>query len=300
MPIVPPSPTTISSPMEDCPNEAPPSLQLTRKRKADPADLVDLDDHQNTDHTQQHNDDDNIRLDPSATPRIPTDPSEVSAAPAAWLLQGIWQQSLALKTSAAPLMPVDRQEGPSRPKRPRIEIPSSSLPRKFRRSRVLYTTGVPYSPRRFARHTRPAVVAETDTVSAVQTRTSSPTPTPKRVSQSLPVSPIEATPPVHSYTHVPPHQPPINRETLKELDLEAILRNPQLRPYPSLSLLRAYTPHILTFSLSLSRSRPLIPPRTPIPPYIQPPQTQHGRNLLARHRPRTRNRMHMYHPRLAR
>ncbi|KAJ7134592.1 T-complex protein 11-domain-containing protein [Mycena epipterygia] len=30
-------------------------------------------------------------------------------------------------------------------------------------------------------------------------------------------------------THIPPHQPPINRNTLKELDLDAIIRNPQLR-----------------------------------------------------------------------
>ncbi|KAI0086511.1 T-complex protein 11-domain-containing protein [Irpex rosettiformis] len=198
--------------MDDCPNDSQPSLALSRKRKADP---VDLDDHQSQDHSQQQ-DTDALRLDPAATPRIPTDAPEVHAAPAAWLLvhhHRIWQQTSSSRASSsrsvasAPLMPVDRQEGPSRPKRPRIEIPSSVLtsPRKIRRGRVLYS-GVPYSPRRFARHTRPA-----------------------RVSQSLPVSPIDVTPPVHSYTHVPPHQPPINRETLKELDLEAILRNPQLR-----------------------------------------------------------------------
>ncbi|KAI0699079.1 T-complex protein 11-domain-containing protein [Cytidiella melzeri] len=229
--------------MEDCPNESPALHSLNRKRKADP---VDLDD-QPVDHAPQPDTThpDALRLDHSATPRIPTDAPEVHAAPAAWLLaqhhHRIWQQpaSPGASSSASPAaaataaaVHVDRQEGPSRPKRPRIDIPSSvpPSPRKIRRGRVLYS-GVPYSPRRFARHTRAAVVADTDVVAAVETPKSSPTPTPtlKRVSQSLPVSPIEATPPVQSYTHVPPHQPPINRETLKELDLEAILRNPQLR-----------------------------------------------------------------------
>ncbi|KAH9936309.1 T-complex protein 11-domain-containing protein [Fomitopsis serialis] len=49
-------------------------------------------------------------------------------------------------------------------------------------------------------------------------------PTTPRPSSSVPVSPIETFSP-----HIPSHQPPINRDTLKELDLEAILRNPQLR-----------------------------------------------------------------------
>ncbi|KAI0345793.1 Tcp11-domain-containing protein [Trametopsis cervina] len=235
------------SPMEDCPNEPKSLHALSRKRKADPVDLDDPAADRPPPPDGGHPD--ALRLDPSATPRIPTDAPEVHAAPAAWLLvphhHRIWHQPASSSTtrSSSPaacavagasspqpsFASVDRQEGPSRPKRPRVEIPSMPpSPRKVRRARVLYS-GVPFSPRRFARHTRAAVVADNDVVSAVETRKSSPEPTPKRVSQSLPVSPIEATPPAQSYTHVPPHSPPINRETLKELDLEAILRNPQLR-----------------------------------------------------------------------
>jgi hypothetical protein len=44
-------------------------------------------------------------------------------------------------------------------------------------------------------------------------------PSPSRI-----VIPIDPCSP-----HIPVRNPPINKDTLKELDLEAILRNPQLR-----------------------------------------------------------------------
>lgn len=244
--------------MEDCPNESPTIHSLSRKRKADG------DDAQGTDLPAAQDAADSLLLDPSATPRIPTEAPEVHAVPAAWLLAArhrdritpSWQQPdsppapapAAVNAAAAPpTFLADHQEGPSRPKRPRIEIPHSlaASPRKLRRGRVLYSGNLS-SPRRFARHVRSLFVADTDVVSAIETRKSSP-PTPKRVSQSLPVSPVE--PPVPSYTHIPPHQPPINRETLKELDLEAILRNPQLRSF--FSILLCFRPAVFTTVLRL-------------------------------------------------
>lgn len=239
--------------MEDCPNESPALHSLSRKRKADG------DDPQLTDPATDTAD--SLLLDPSATPRIPTDAPEVHAAPAAWLLARhrdritpSWQQSTpapaadgAKPPPPPPAFVSDRHEGPSRPKRPRIEIPHSlaAAPRKLRRGRVLYSGNLS-SPRRFARHVRSLFIPDTDVVSAIETRTSPSPPPPKRVSHSLPVSPVE--PPALSYTHIPPHQPPINRETLKELDLEAILRNPQLRSFSFLLLCS----HAVVFTSMLS------------------------------------------------
>jgi hypothetical protein len=53
-------------------------------------------------------------------------------------------------------------------------------------------------------------------------------PSPSRI-----VIPIDPCSP-----HIPVRNPPINKDTLKELDLEAILRNPQLRAFPLPSLIR--------------------------------------------------------------
>ncbi|OBZ71625.1 Protein SOK1 [Grifola frondosa] len=98
-------------------------------------------------------------------------------------------------------IPQVRHEGPSRPKRPRIDIPHSSST----------------SPRRIVSATEPGPCRGS-------LLRAGNLPSALRSCQSVPVSPIEPISP-----HIPPHQPPINRETLKELDLEAILRNPQLR-----------------------------------------------------------------------
>ncbi|KAJ6559226.1 T-complex protein 11-domain-containing protein [Mycena vulgaris] len=47
--------------------------------------------------------------------------------------------------------------------------------------------------------------------------------------KSISPSAISSIPIDPNSTHIPPLQPPINRNTLKELDLEVIIRNPQLR-----------------------------------------------------------------------
>ncbi|KAJ7784594.1 T-complex protein 11-domain-containing protein [Mycena metata] len=47
--------------------------------------------------------------------------------------------------------------------------------------------------------------------------------------KSIPPSTISSVPIDPNSTHIPPVHPPINRNTLKELDLDVIIRNPQLR-----------------------------------------------------------------------
>lgn len=210
-------PTTISPPqpsrcpMDDCPHESAHFHPLTRKRKADPTDAASTDK-------------DSLLMNPDATPRIPTEPTVMLP----------WQVP---QSASSPSFVVHApQDGPSKPKRPRIEIPTTipMSPRKSRSRRLLYSNNVS-SPRRPVRLLRPTTyLRESGVVSAVEPRRTAPLragsltplPSPLRSTLSLPVTPIEP-----SYVHVPSHQPPINRETLKELDLDAILRNPQLRAY---------------------------------------------------------------------
>ena len=65
---------------------------------------------------------------------------------------------------------------------------------------------------------------------------------------------------------VPPLTPPITRETLKELDLDAILRNPQLRAHG----LHCRNREILT----RPRTRPAVRPEPPIPADERAPEAR--------------------------
>jgi hypothetical protein len=122
----------------------------------------------------------------------------------------LWTQP---SSSAAPPPALVAAEppSPSSPKRPRTEIGASiplspKTPPSPTRKR---TRSTPRAPRRMQRHaSAPAAVA----------RSVSP-PCPCPVDLSSP--------------YIPCLQPLINRETLKELDLEQILRNPQLREFLS-------------------------------------------------------------------
>ncbi|KAI0632116.1 T-complex protein 11-domain-containing protein [Trametes polyzona] len=167
------------------------------------------------------------------TPRRPADAPDGPSS-STWMLarsrQGMppsWSPSAS--SSACPPAPalvppqLDREGQPSA-KRLRIEIPSTppSSPHRARR---------PQRPslRTSQRNRRLGETRDTGIVSATEPGPSSGSLLrPPRLSSasSLPVSPID---PCSLSPHIPPHQPPINRETLKELDLDAILRNPQLR-----------------------------------------------------------------------
>ncbi|KZT73798.1 Tcp11-domain-containing protein [Daedalea quercina L-15889] len=175
-------------------------------------------------------------VDPAATPRCPANNPDRSST-ASWLLAdsdvGIvpaWQQPLSSPPAAHPFVAESQKEGPSKPKRPRIEIPQGpSSPRRARRR--FYSPALPSPARKFIRRSRTNDTRDTGIVSATEPGPSRGSllrictlPTTPRASSSVPVSPIETFSP-----HIPSHQPPINRDTLKELDLEAILRNPQLR-----------------------------------------------------------------------
>ncbi|KAI0354957.1 Tcp11-domain-containing protein [Trametes cingulata] len=141
-----------------------------------------------------------------------------------------WPQA---STSACPspavlIAPSLDREGQPSAKRLRIEIPSTppGSPHRARRSQRPSPRTTTQRRRRAAGETR-----DTGIVSATEPGPSSgsllrPNRTSASKSQSVPVSPID---PCSLSPHIPPHQPPINRETLKELDLDAILRNPQLR-----------------------------------------------------------------------
>ena len=242
--------------MDGCKNEHAAIHSMSRKRKADTdaaPTTADADDHDQPVPPPV----DSPALVHSATPRIP---SKLLDSHAHALIPP-WQQQPANDPhpvdpafAAVPLNVNLAVEGPSKPKRPRIEIPSAipTGPRRLRRGvRSPYTTSALLaSPRRFARHARLTEIRDTGVVSAIEplnrrlalsvlcpdvsSPASSPVPPPAhvhrvgvRTARSAPVTPIDSSAP--NAPHVPPHQPPINRITLKELDLEAILRNPQLR-----------------------------------------------------------------------
>ena len=258
--------------MDEFHNVPAPIHSITRKRKADPDDCSSQDVAAAVD---PNNTPEPMLLDPSATPRIPSKPTDHSTPPS-WLLaqhaQPIvptWEPSPSPPPSPAeiepPFSPSLRREGPSRPKRPRIEIPQSILPthRRFKRGRTPHTphSTISPSPRRFTRHIRAGELRDTGIVSATEpglSRLSSlrpgSFPPSLRPTHSAPVSPIDTVSP-----YVPSHQPPINRETLKELDLEAILRNPQLRQCSlQLSLFPIPLYSFMSLSSPLFRSRSTI------------------------------------------
>ena len=96
--------------------------------------------------------------------------------------------------------------------------------------------------------------------------------------------------------YIPPFLPIPNRETLKELELEAVLCNPQLRESFTfswrnkgllLSKFRNETP--------LLRSRFAIRLRTPVPSYLKSPKARSGRALLDRYCPRVRRPLYLHH-----
>ncbi|KAH9854687.1 T-complex protein 11-domain-containing protein [Lenzites betulinus] len=209
-----------------------PCHTLNRKRKAD------QDDHPQVPPPAPLPDPpstaDAIRIDLNMTPRRPADPPNGPAS-SAWMLARArqrmpmtpWPKSPSASPTPAVFMPAQRDGQPSA-KRLRIEIPSSAQGSPSRARRPQRP-----SPRTSQRRRRAGETRDTGIVSATEPGPSSGSllrpsrqPAPSAKSHSLPVSPID---PCSLSPHIPPHQPPINRETLKELDLDAILRNPQLR-----------------------------------------------------------------------
>lgn len=162
---------------------------------------------------------------PQDTP-APTDDILVEGIPrqppsSPWLstdtARAVWPAESSPTDSAppSPLSSTDGADSPLRsPKRPRVD------------------TAPPKTLRVSERHSSPRS----------PTRRSRRRPDTREVSTPLPLD--SQLPPIHhpafphidlSSPHIPSLHPLINRQTLKELDLAAILRNPQLRtPSPSL------------------------------------------------------------------
>ncbi|KAI0657432.1 T-complex protein 11-domain-containing protein [Cubamyces menziesii] len=182
------------------------------------------------------------------TPRRPADAPD-GPSTSSWMLarsrQGMpapWSQpssssasssSSSARPPSALIAPQLERDGQPASKRLRIEIPTTP-PGSPRRSRRALRPS-PRATTGYQRRLRPGETRDTGIVSATEPgpsrgsllRSSSlPGPSSYHKSRSVPASPID---PCSVSPHIPPHQPPINRETLKELDLDAILRNPQLR-----------------------------------------------------------------------
>ncbi|TBU62315.1 T-complex protein 11-domain-containing protein [Dichomitus squalens] len=216
--------------MDDLAHESRPIHSLSRKRKAD------QDDHNGPPSpSDPPPTPDAMLIDPQATPRCPADAATPGPSTSPWHIarstQGMapsWPHPPSPSCAPSAFNPQRNREGQASPKRLRIEIPCT--PPGSPRSRRLRG---PSSRHHLGRHRRAGETRDTGIVSATEPgpsrgsllRTAS-LPSVSSSSRSVPASPVE---PITISPHIPPHQPPINRETLKELDLEAILRNPQLR-----------------------------------------------------------------------
>ncbi|KAF7365245.1 Vacuolar ATP synthase subunit B [Mycena venus] len=192
--------------MDDIAHECPTNH---RKRKA-PSD----DDPSTADHPV-----DAILADPAAVTSAPPAPS--NAPRQSWLAaEPIWPTSLAFR--------------PSPQKRPRLQK------RDSRRDNNSY--GPP--ARRIAKRScmrpprsppHPRLGNDLEDIGIVST--SDPGPSSGSLlrlrdtvfTKSISPSAISSIPIDPNSAHIPPVQPPINRNTLKELDLDVIIRNPQLR-----------------------------------------------------------------------
>ncbi|KAI0754963.1 T-complex protein 11-domain-containing protein [Daedaleopsis nitida] len=216
--------------MDDLAHQSRPIHSLNRKRKASQDDRNVPSSSQDPSNAPEP-----MLIDVQATPRCPTDAASGPSWPIARARQGMSSSWPTASPSPRPhtpaFVPQRAHEGQPAPKRLRIEIPGTppSSPHRPRRSQRMPPS------RHLGRHRRAGDTRDTGIVSATEPgpsrgsllRTASLPSLPSHSStRSIPSSPIESS---TISPHIPPHQPPINRETLKELDLEAILRNPQLR-----------------------------------------------------------------------
>ena len=227
--------------MDDIAHESIPLHSLPRKRKADSDDPCD-----NTDIVCPQPNPNIHELSPNPS-KLPA-PLSVQTNSASLR----WPPEDGPSTSNSPLSPSPsaspsptsplKPDSPSRTKRPRIEDtspPSSPKSRKKLEPKraqdipaleslkgdwrwITYPSG----ETRLAAFWPPELSKDAPTLCPMSP--SSPvgtSPSPSRI-----VIPIDPCSP-----HIPVRNPPINKDTLKELDLEAILRNPQLRASARLS-----------------------------------------------------------------
>jgi hypothetical protein len=259
--------------MDDIAHQSIPLHSLPRKRKADsedPCDSTDISCSQPSPSIHQ------LAPNPSKLPAplsVQTNTASLHWPPEDGPSANNSPLSPASSSPTSPLKP----DSPSRTKRPRIDDHESSMPASPKSRKKLEPKRVqdiisaleslkgdwrwityPSGETRLAASWPPELGKDTPSLAELcPTSPTSPTgslPSPSRI-----VIPIDPCSP-----HIPVRNPPINKDTLKELDLEAILRNPQLRAFPYL-FPRSKAPNPVapthqdtTFSLTLAFS--FVPP----------------------------------------
>jgi hypothetical protein len=223
--------------MDDIAHESIPLHSLPRKRKADSDDPLDATDIACPQPTPSIHE-----LNPNPS-KLPAPLSvQTNSASLRWPLDDAHSTNNSpLSPSSSPTSPL-KPDSPSRTKRPRIEDtspPSSPRSRKKLEPKRVHDLPAleslkgdwrwityPSGETRLAAFWPPDLNRDAPTLSELcpmsPTSPAGSPPSPSRI-----VIPIDPCSP-----HIPVRNPPINKDTLKELDLEAILRNPQLRASP--------------------------------------------------------------------
>ena len=173
------------------------------------------------------------------------------------------------------------------PKRPKIQVATGSStdssPQQGRK-------GTPSSPHRKGGRADDSPHGHLESIT-----TRSDSPKSRRHQKASALSSIDLDSP-----YIPPFLPIPNRETLKELELEAVLCNPQLREsfesLPTEQNIHHQPPSVQLRNETTSlRSRFAIRLRTPVPPHIKSPEARSGRTLLDCYRSRARMSLYMHH-----
>jgi hypothetical protein len=241
-----PLPLPLPHSMDDIAHESIPLHSLPRKRKADSDDPCDSTDivcpqpspsiHELAPNTSKLPGHLSVQTNPASFRWPPEDGHSANSSP--------------LSPSPSPASPL-KPDSPSRTKRPRIEDtsapPSPKSRERLEPKRLQDIPALeslkgdwrwityPSGETRLAAFWPPEVNKDAPAVCPMSpTSPVGTTPSPSRI-----VIPIDPCSP-----HIPVRNPPINKDTLKELDLEAILRNPQLRASARLSTIQKSPNHL--------------------------------------------------------
>ncbi|EGN98383.1 hypothetical protein SERLA73DRAFT_109834, partial [Serpula lacrymans var. lacrymans S7.3] len=208
-----------------------------RKRKADSDD--DCQDSQPV--VQDKNTKDTMLVDPAIPPHpFPSAPRLPPSSP--WLStdtsHAVWPSEPSPTDTATPVSPLSPHDpshdaSPRFNKRPRLESAEASPSIQRRSPPRLAFPPRGLSPRNNRRSRRPDA---RDPSIVPSPHSGPPNPSSLRIEGSCPATDLQHSPlppglpPIDlNSSHIPALHPLINRQTLKELDLSAIMRNPQLR-----------------------------------------------------------------------
>ena len=180
--------------------------------------------------------------------------------------------------------PTCRSREPKRPKIQVITTPATGSPPQQRRK------GAPCSPQRRGGRSGDSPHGYIESIARSDSSKS------RRHQKASALSSIDLDSP-----HIPSFLPIPNRDTLKELDLEAVLCNPQLRksflPFFKCDSKKFIVIRPVQFRNPIPSVRPRLAVRlrSSVPPYIKSPEARSGRTLLGRCYPRARMSLYVYH-----